>query len=92
MDSLTEGLSSLTPTSPTTSSPPPPFPLPLAALSHSGHINVIGPQQSPAPTLLSQSAPSVFYHIHTDHAYQVTGATPPRTMEKLLFNEFLFTF
>ncbi|XP_077938245.1 zinc finger protein 704 isoform X2 [Gasterosteus aculeatus] len=70
MDSLTEGLSSLTPTSPTTSSPPPPFPLPLAALSHSGHINVIGPQQSPAPTLLSQSAPSVFYHIHTDHAYQ----------------------
>ncbi|KAM8864698.1 zinc finger protein 704 isoform 2-T2 [Spinachia spinachia] len=72
MDSLTEGLSSLTPTSPTTSSPPPPFPLPpplAAVVSHSGHINASGPQ-SPAPTLLSQSAPSVFYHIHTDHAYQ----------------------
>ncbi|KAL6119083.1 slc2a4rg [Pungitius sinensis] len=71
MDSLTEGLSSLTPTSPTTSSPPAPFPLPLV-VSPSGHINVSGPQ-SPAPTLLSQSAPSVFYHIHTDHAYQATA-------------------
>ncbi|XP_075957104.1 zinc finger protein 704 isoform X1 [Anarhichas minor] len=72
MDSLTEGLSSLTPTSPTTSAPPPAFPSPLAAVSHSEHINVSVPQ-SPAPTMLSQSAPSVFYHIQTDHAYQATA-------------------
>ncbi|XP_034393443.1 zinc finger protein 704 isoform X2 [Cyclopterus lumpus] len=74
MDSLTEGLSSLTPTSPTTCCPPPVFPSPLAAAAaaapHSQHINVSGAQCSPSPTLLSQSAPSMLYHIHTDHAYQ----------------------
>ncbi|XP_054465396.1 zinc finger protein 704 [Anoplopoma fimbria] len=69
MDSLTEGLSSLTPTSPTTCGPPPVFPPPLTAVPHSEHINVSGPQ-SPAPTLLSQSAPSTLCHIRTDHAYQ----------------------
>lgn len=70
MDSLTEGLSNLTPTSPTTAGPPPVFPPPLADVPHSEHINVNG-LQCHAPTLLSQSAPSTLCHIRTDHAYQV---------------------
>lgn len=69
MDSLTEGLSSLTPTSPTTSGPPPVFPPPLRAVPHSEHIDMSG-SQIHAPTLLSQSAPSTLCHIRTDHAYQ----------------------
>ncbi|XP_060913136.1 zinc finger protein 704 [Labrus mixtus] len=69
MDSLTEGLSSLTPTSPTTCGPPPVFPPPLTDLPHSEHINMNG-SQSHAPSLLSQSAPSTLCHIRTDHAYQ----------------------
>lgn len=73
MDSLTEGLSNLTPTSPTTAGPPPVFPPPLAEVPHSEHINVNG-LQSHAPTLLSQSAPSTLCHIRTDHAYQVIHA------------------
>lgn len=72
MDSLTEGLSSLTPTSPTTVAPPPIFPSPLFDVPHSAHINVNG-SQSRAPTLLSQSAPSTLCHIRTDHAYQATA-------------------
>lgn len=69
MDSLTEGLSSLTPTSPTTAGPPPIFPPPLTDVPHSEHINM-NSSQSHAPTLLSQSAPSTLCHIRTDHAYQ----------------------
>ncbi|XP_040911117.1 SLC2A4 regulator isoform X1 [Toxotes jaculatrix] len=72
MDSLTEGLSSLTPTSPTTAGPPPVFPPPLTDVPHSEHINMNG-SQSHAPTLLSQSAPSTLCHIRTDHAYQATA-------------------
>ncbi|XP_074500181.1 zinc finger protein 704 isoform X2 [Sebastes fasciatus] len=72
MDSLTEGLSSLTPTSPTTCGPPPIFPPPLTAVPHSEHIDMNG-LQSHAPTLLSQSAPSTLCHIRTDHAYQATA-------------------
>ncbi|CAJ1085012.1 zinc finger protein 704 isoform X2 [Xyrichtys novacula] len=71
MDSLTEGLSSLTPTSPTTAGPPPVFPPPLTELPHSEHINMMmNGSQSHAPSLLSQSAPSTLCHIRTDHAYQ----------------------
>uniref|UniRef100_A0A3Q0SLW4 SLC2A4 regulator n=1 Tax=Amphilophus citrinellus TaxID=61819 RepID=A0A3Q0SLW4_AMPCI len=72
MDSLTEGLSNLTPTSPTTAGSPPSFPPPLTDLPHSKHINTNG-LQSHAPSLLSHSAPSTLCHIRTDHAYQ--GAT-----------------
>ncbi|XP_034446832.1 zinc finger protein 704 isoform X1 [Hippoglossus hippoglossus] len=72
MDSLTEGLSSLTPTSPTTAGPPPVFPPPLTDVPHSEHINMYG-LQSHVPTLLSQSAPSTLCHIRTDHAYQATA-------------------
>ncbi|XP_061909717.1 zinc finger protein 704 isoform X2 [Entelurus aequoreus] len=79
MDSLTEGLSSLTPTSPTTAGPPPVFPLPLADVSHSEHLNM-NEQQSHTPTLLSQSAPSTLCHIRTDHAYQGPAATHVRTV------------
>ncbi|CAB1336086.1 unnamed protein product, partial [Coregonus sp. 'balchen'] len=61
MDSLSEGLSSLTPTSPTTSGPPPIFP-PVS-------LTAWGRMATP-PTLLSQSAPSTLCHIRTDHAYQ----------------------
>ncbi|XP_058498705.1 zinc finger protein 704 [Solea solea] len=63
MDSLSEGLSSLTPTSPTTAGPPPVFPLLLTDVPPPEHM-------SHAPTLLSQSAPSTLCHIRTDHAYQ----------------------
>lgn len=73
MDSLTEGLSNLTPTSPTTAGPPPVFPLLLTDVPHSEHIAMNG-LQSHAPTLLSQSAPSTLCHIRTDHAYQVIHA------------------
>lgn len=71
MDSLSEGLSNLTPTSPTTVGPPPAFPPPLTDVPHSENINVNGFQNHDAPTLLSQSAPSALCHIRTDHAYQV---------------------
>lgn len=70
MDSLSEGLSNLTPTSPTTAGPPPMFPPPpLADVPHSEHISVSA-LLSHAPSLLSQSAPSTLCHIRTDHAYQ----------------------
>ncbi|XP_010874139.2 zinc finger protein 704 isoform X2 [Esox lucius] len=73
MDSLSEGLSSLTPTSPTTAGPPPIFPpvSPATCVPHSepSHIVLRGPQGR-TPTLLSQSAPSTLCHIRTDHAYQ----------------------
>ncbi|XP_071374576.1 zinc finger protein 704 isoform X1 [Centroberyx affinis] len=72
MDSLSEGLSSLTPTSPTTAGPPPVFPPALANVPRSEHISMNG-SQSHAPTLLSQSAPSTLCHIRTDHAYQATA-------------------
>ncbi|KAJ4933798.1 hypothetical protein JOQ06_006609 [Pogonophryne albipinna] len=72
MDSLTEGLSSLTPTSPTTCGPPPVFPPPLTAVPHSERINM-NSSHCPTPTLLSQSAPSTLCHIRTDHAYQATA-------------------
>ncbi|XP_075884618.1 zinc finger protein 704 isoform X2 [Nelusetta ayraudi] len=74
MDSLSEGLSNLTPTSPTTAGPPPMFPPPppLADVPHSEHISVSA-LLSHAPSLLSQSAPSTLCHIRTDHAYQATA-------------------
>lgn len=64
MDTLSEGLSNLTPTSPTTIGPPPVFPL-GSDTAQSKSATVI---HSP----LSQSAPSTLCHIRTDHAYQVT--------------------
>ncbi|XP_005162071.3 zinc finger protein 704 isoform X1 [Danio rerio] len=65
MDTLSEGLSNLTPTSPTTSGPPPVFPVLTCDVSRTEPANVIH-------TPLSQSAPSALCHIRTDHAYQAT--------------------
>ncbi|KAI7793987.1 putative SLC2A4 regulator, partial [Triplophysa rosa] len=62
MDTLSEGLSNLTPTSPTTSGPPPVFPVLICDASRFERPHVITP--------LSQSAPSALCHIRTDHAYQ----------------------
>ncbi|XP_067302839.1 zinc finger protein 704 isoform X2 [Pseudorasbora parva] len=63
MDTLSEGLSNLTPTSPTTSGPAPVFPVLTCDVSRSEPTHVIH-------TPLSQSAPSALCHIRTDHAYQ----------------------
>ncbi|XP_049607033.1 zinc finger protein 704 isoform X2 [Syngnathus scovelli] len=76
-DTVAEGLSSLSPMSPSVLTPPPQpdahvaAPVPLSPLlpppctkePHSGSV-----------TPLSRSAPSALYFIHADHAYQ---ATPP---------------
>lgn len=61
VDSLTDGLSSLTPVSPT-SSVPPAFP---------GHEAPVLP--NPDPVLGAPPAPPGLCHVHTDHAYQVWG-------------------
>ncbi|XP_016348464.1 zinc finger protein 704-like isoform X1 [Sinocyclocheilus anshuiensis] len=63
MDPLSEGLSNLTPTSPTTSGPAPVFPVLTCDASQSEPARMIH-------TPLSQSAPSTLCHIRTDHAYQ----------------------
>ncbi|NWR80850.1 ZN704 protein, partial [Centropus unirufus] len=64
MDSLTDGLSSLTPVSPT-SSVPPAFPSPEAQVL-----------ALPIPDLALGSPPASLglCHVHTDHAYQVSRA------------------
>ncbi|XP_041080572.1 zinc finger protein 704-like isoform X2 [Polyodon spathula] len=72
MDSLSEGLSSLTPTSPTSTAPHPPV-FPLRELPHSEPA-LIRPWGGKTLTPLSQSAPSTLCHIRTDHAYQ--GSIP----------------
>ncbi|XP_017542021.1 zinc finger protein 704 [Pygocentrus nattereri] len=64
MDTLSEGLSNLTPTSPTTAGPPPVFPL-ASDMAQSESYMIHSP--------LSQSAPSTLCHIRTDHAYQATA-------------------
>ncbi|XP_056091270.1 zinc finger protein 704 isoform X2 [Rhinichthys klamathensis goyatoka] len=63
MDTLSEGLSNLTPTSPTSSGPAPVFPVLTCDVSRSEPARMIH-------TPLSQSAPSALCHIRTDHAYQ----------------------
>lgn len=76
-DSVADGLSSLSPVSPSVLSPPPPPPSPLPLLSQ-----LSDPHRPPqcsdtkephagGTTPLSRSAPSALYLIHTDHAYQV---------------------
>ncbi|XP_063003480.1 SLC2A4 regulator [Elgaria multicarinata webbii] len=78
VDSLTDGLSSLTPVSPT-SSVPPAFPI-LEEVLHTPPIPfkpevsmVSHLSQSTPMTILSQSAPTSLCHIQTDHAYQASG-------------------
>ncbi|XP_056877275.1 zinc finger protein 704 [Takifugu flavidus] len=73
-DSVADGLSSLSPVSPSVLSPP--------SLPSLGHLPDCHRPQQPADTKephgggatpLSRSAPSALYLIHTDHAYQATA-------------------
>ncbi|KAJ7332216.1 hypothetical protein JRQ81_014396 [Phrynocephalus forsythii] len=78
VDSLTDGLSSLTPVSPT-SSVPPAFPTleevpPTPPIPFKTEVPMASPLGHSAPvTILSQSAPTSLCHIQTDHAYQAVG-------------------
>lgn len=78
-DSVADGLSSLSPVSPSVLSPPPPPPSPLPSVSQLPDSHR-PPQSSDTKephaggtTPLSRSAPSALYLIHTDHAYQATA-------------------
>ncbi|XP_075701175.1 SLC2A4 regulator [Rhinoderma darwinii] len=66
VDTLTDGLSSLTPTSPTTAGPSP--------FLCAGSLGAANNTELPLVSPLSLSAPSTLCHVHTDHAYQ---APPP---------------
>ncbi|XP_069372966.1 zinc finger protein 704 isoform X1 [Paralichthys olivaceus] len=78
-DSVADGLSSLSPVSPSVLSPPPPLPSPLPPIGQPPDTQ--RPQQptdtkepqAGGTTPLSRSAPSALYLIHTDHAYQATA-------------------
>ncbi|XP_072852790.2 SLC2A4 regulator isoform X1 [Pogona vitticeps] len=78
VDSLTDGLSSLTPVSPTSSAPPA-FPtleevLPTPPIPFKTEVPMVSHLSPSAPvTVLSQSAPTSLCHIQTDHAYQAMG-------------------
>ncbi|XP_056404404.1 SLC2A4 regulator isoform X2 [Hyla sarda] len=78
VDTLTDGLSSLTPTSPTTTGPPP-FP---CAVSLGAGNNTELPLVSP----LSLSAPSTLCHVHTDHAYQAPSPISMSVTSKVSFS------
>lgn len=77
-DSVADGLSSLSPVSPSLLSPPPPPPSPLPSLNQLADSHrPPQPSDTKEPhaggtTPLSRSAPSALYLIHTDHAYQVS--------------------
>ncbi|XP_055013596.1 zinc finger protein 704 [Boleophthalmus pectinirostris] len=76
-DSVADGLSSLSPVSPSVLSPPAPPPSPLPSAGHSDpHRPPQFDTKEPhvgGTTPLSRSAPSALYLIHTDHAYQATA-------------------
>ncbi|XP_076005984.1 zinc finger protein 704 isoform X2 [Genypterus blacodes] len=81
-DSVADGLSSLSPVSPSVLSPPPPPPCPLPPLGQPFDSHRPQPPLPPVDakephaggiTPLSRSAPSALYLIHTDHAYQATA-------------------
>ncbi|CAN0029541.1 unnamed protein product [Lampetra fluviatilis] len=92
MDSLTDGLSSLAPVSPTAVIAPPVFPAPSSpppSLHPSGVCrshSMAGKREPHPPTQLSRSAPTSFWHpVHTDHAYQ---DTKPNAKSSFRRNEF----
>ncbi|XP_070703131.1 zinc finger protein 704 isoform X1 [Pempheris klunzingeri] len=78
-DSVADGLSSLSPVSPSVLSPPPPPPSPLPSVSQLTDSHRPPPSSDTkephagGTTPLSRSAPSALYLIHTDHAYQATA-------------------
>ncbi|KAF5901244.1 zinc finger protein, partial [Clarias magur] len=69
-DSVADGLSSLSPASPSVLSPPP-------AAEHrrteTSSSTIGAKSESSSSTPLSRSAPSALYLVHTDHAYQATA-------------------
>nr|XP_014433732.1 SLC2A4 regulator [Pelodiscus sinensis] len=65
VDSLTDGLSSLTPVSPTSSVPPA---FPVLEVQQTPPV-LVKPEDS-VESPLSHSAPTSLCHVHTDHAYQ----------------------
>ncbi|KAM4630054.1 zinc finger protein 704 isoform 2-T2 [Polymixia lowei] len=75
-DSVADGLSSLSPVSPSVLSPPP---LSQPCEPHRPHLQTPDTKEHHATsngggtTPLSRSAPSALYLIHTDHAYQATA-------------------
>ncbi|XP_030645368.1 zinc finger protein 704 [Chanos chanos] len=72
-DSVADGLSSLSPVSPSVLSPPP-----LPDQRRPDATN--GAKHESGTTPLSRSAPSALYLVHTDHAYQATApVTIPST-------------
>ncbi|KYO30105.1 SLC2A4 regulator isoform C [Alligator mississippiensis] len=79
VDSLTDGLSSLTPVSPT-SSVPPAFPVPevqtAPPLLVKPEVSLVSP--------LSHSAPTNLCHVQTDHAYQATAPVSISAVSKTL--------
>uniref|UniRef100_V9KIC3 Zinc finger protein 704-like protein n=1 Tax=Callorhinchus milii TaxID=7868 RepID=V9KIC3_CALMI len=68
VDSLTDGLSSLTPM------PPPPAMPPVSPAVDSRHSEpTVVKTEEKLVTPLSQSAPTNLFHVRTDHAYQATA-------------------
>lgn len=73
VDSLTDGMSSLTPMSPTASTTAPPV-FPPTAAADSRHLEPNAAKaEEKLVTPLSQSAPPNLFHVRTDHAYQATA-------------------
>ncbi|KAM4691673.1 SLC2A4 regulator [Rhinophrynus dorsalis] len=78
IDTLSDGLSSLTPTSPTTAGPPSfPFAVSLGA-ANGTELPLVSP--------LSLSAPSTLCHVHTDHAYQALSPVTVSATSKVGFS------
>ncbi|KAM9823755.1 zinc finger protein 704 [Neosynchiropus ocellatus] len=74
-DSVADGLSSLSPVSPSVISPTSPLP-PLNQTADTHKLPQPADTKEPhagSATPLSRSAPSALYLIHTDHAYQATA-------------------
>ncbi|XP_072109151.1 zinc finger protein 704 [Mobula birostris] len=67
-DSAAEGLGSLSPVSPSVSSPPT-----LSSLDSGRSETTVTRTEAKTSTPLSRSAPTCLYLVHTDHAYQATA-------------------
>ncbi|KAM9296199.1 SLC2A4 regulator [Gastrophryne carolinensis] len=78
VDTLSDGLSSLTPTSPTTSGPPP-FLCP-------GSLGATNSTELPLVSPLSLSAPSTLCHVHADHPYQAPSPINVSMASKMSFS------
>ncbi|CAN2389929.1 SLC2A4 regulator [Pristimantis euphronides] len=78
VDTLTDGLSSLTPTSPTTAGPSP--------FLCAGSLGAANNTELPLVSPLSLSAPSTLCHVHTDHAYQAPSPISVSFTSKVSFS------